>query len=279
MTASPETLARLKRQATQIRIDILTMIHAAHSGHPGGSLSAADFVTALYFHFMQVDPARPQWADRDRFILSKGHACPVWYAALARKGFFPVEKLLTLRQIDSMLQGHPDMRKTPGVDMSTGSLGQGLSAAVGMALGLKLDRKLARVYAVLGDGELDEGQVWEAALAAAKFRLDNLLAIVDYNNLQLDGPCDQVMPVEPLAAKWEAFNWQVFEMDGHDMAQIVTTIEAAQAVRGRPSVILAHTIKGRGVSFMENDCDWHGRAPDDAQYAQAVRELEFSVSS
>ena len=277
MTASPETLARLKAQARQIRIDILTMIHAAHSGHPGGSLSAADFVTALYFHFMQVDAARPQWADRDRFILSKGHACPVWYAALARKGFFPVEKLLTLRQIDSMLQGHPDMRKTPGVDMSTGSLGQGLSAAIGMALGLKLDQKPARVYAVLGDGELDEGQVWEAALAAAKYRLDNLVAIVDYNNLQLDGTCDHIMPIEPLGAKWQAFNWQVFEMDGHDMAQIVATIEAALAVRGRPCVILAHTVKGKGVSFMENDCDWHGRAPDDRQYAQAVRELETSV--
>jgi transketolase len=277
MTATPETITLLEAQARQIRKDILTMIHAAHSGHPGGSLSAADVVTALYFHFMHVDPARPRWEDRDRFVLSKGHACPVWYACLARKGFFPVEWLLTLRQIDSLLQGHPDMLKTPGVDMTTGSLGQGLSAAVGMALGLKLDHKPARVYAVLGDGELDEGQVWEAALSAAKYRLDNLLAFVDYNNLQLDGRCDQIMPVEPLAAKWDAFNWQVLEMDGHNMPQIVETIETALQVRGRPTVIIAHTVKGKGVSFMENDCDWHGRAPDDEQYAQAIRELEMSL--
>ncbi len=277
MTPDAETIACLQAQARQIRMDILTMIHATHSGHPGGSLSAADFVTALYFHFMRVDPARPLWEDRDRFILSKGHACPVWYACLARRGFFPVETLLTLRRIDSTLQGHPDMRKTPGVDMTTGSLGQGLSAAVGMALGLKLDRKTARVYAVLSDGELNEGQVWEAALAAAKFRLDNLLAIVDFNNLQLDGRCDQVMPIEPVRAKWEAFNWQVFEMDGNDMRQVVATIEAALAVRGRPSVIVAHTVKGKGVSFMENDCDWHGRAPDDRQYAQAMQELQNPV--
>jgi len=277
MTATPETITRLQAQARQIRKDILTMIHAARSGHPGGSLSAADMVTALYFHFMRLDPARPRWEERDRFVLSKGHACPVWYACLARRGFFPVEQLLTLRKIDSLLQGHPDMLKTPGIDMTTGSLGQGLSAAVGMALGLKLDHKPARVYAILGDGELDEGQVWEAALSAAKFRLDNLLAIVDYNNLQLDGPCDQIMPVEPLAAKWEAFNWQVFEMDGNDMPQIVATIEAALQVRGRPAVIVAHTVKGKGVSFMENDCDWHGRAPDDEQYAQAIRELETAL--
>ncbi len=277
MTVTAETIAFLKAQARQIRKDILTMIHAAHSGHPGGSLSAADIVTALYFHFMHVDPARPRWEDRDRFILSKGHACPVWYACLARKGFFPVEWLLTLRKIDSLLQGHPDMLKTPGVDMTTGSLGQGLSAAVGMALGLKLDHKPARVYAVLGDGELDEGQVWEAALSAAKYRLDNLLVCVDYNNLQLDGPCDRIMPVEPLAAKWDAFNWQVFEMDGHDMSQIVKTIEAALEIRGRPAVIIAHTVKGKGVSFMENDCDWHGRAPDDEQYAQAMKELEMAL--
>jgi transketolase len=277
MTATPETIAALEAQARTIRKDIVTMIHEARSGHPGGSLSATDIVTALYFHFMRVDPARPRWEDRDRFVLSKGHACPVWYACLARKGFFPVEKLLTLRQIDSLLQGHPDMTKTPGVDMTTGSLGQGLSAAIGMALGLKLDRKPARVYAVLGDGELDEGQVWEAALSAAKYGLDNLLAVVDRNNLQLDGPCDQIMPMEPLAAKWEAFNWQVLEMDGHDMRQILTTIEAALAVRGRPTVIIAHTIKGKGVSYMENDCDWHGRAPDDEQFAQAIRELETTL--
>jgi transketolase len=275
---STETISALKAQANEIRRDILAMIHAAHSGHPGGSLSAADFVTALYFHFLRIDPARPDWPDRDRFILSKGHACPVWYATLARRGYFPVDQLKTLRQINSILQGHPDMNKTPGLDMTTGSLGQGLSVGVGMGLGLKLDRRRSRVYVVLGDGELDEGQVWEAAMAAAKFKLDNLLAIVDYNNLQLDGTCDEVMPLEPLAAKWKAFNWRVFEMDGNDMRQIVDTIQQALAVVGQPSVIIAKTIKGKGVSFMENMCDWHGRAPSDEQFEQAVRELEREVS-
>jgi transketolase len=274
MSVSIDTIKRLEAQATQIRCDILRMIHASQSGHPGGSLSAADFVTALYFHFMRVDPAQPAWTERDRFILSKGHACPVWYASLARKGFFPVDELLTLRQIGGRLQGHPDMAKTPGVDMTTGSLGQGLSAGVGVALGLKLDKKAPRVYVVLGDGELDEGQVWEAAMAAAKYRLDNLMAIIDYNNLQLDGTCDEIMPIEPLADKWRAFNWRVFEMDGHNMQEIVSVIEHALAVRGQPSVIIAHTVKGKGVSYMENVCDWHGRAPDNQQYQQALRELE-----
>ena len=273
MPVSDETLRDLERQARVIRRHIIRMIHAAQSGHPGGSLSATDIVTALYFHFMRVDPGNPNWPARDRFILSKGHACPVWYAALAERGFFPTEELLTLRQINGRLQGHPDMEKTPGVDISTGSLGQGLSAGVGMALGLKLDNSEARVYVILGDGELNEGQVWEAALAAAKYRLDNLLAIVDYNNLQLDGRCSEVMPIEPLADKWRAFNWAVFEMDGHSMRQIVATIEATHAVAGQPSVIIAHTVKGKGVSFMEDQCDWHGRAPNDAEYAQAMAEL------
>jgi transketolase len=278
LAASTETIDLLKTQANQIRVDILAMVHAAHSGHPGGSLSATDLLTALYFHFMRVDPARPDWPDRDRFILSKGHACPVWYATLARRGYFPVDRLKTLRQINSTLQGHPDMLKTPGLDMTTGSLGQGLSVGVGMGLGLRLDGRSARVYVVMGDGELDEGQVWEAAMAAAKFKLDNLLAIVDYNNLQLDGTCDVVMPIEPLAAKWRAFNWRVFEMDGNDMRQIVDTLQQAQAITGQPSVIIAKTIKGKGVSFMENQCDWHGRAPSDEQYEQAIRELENSVN-
>jgi len=273
MAVSEATLRQLERQARVIRRHIIHMIYAAQSGHPGGSLSATDIVTALYFHFMRVDPGNPSWPARDRFILSKGHACPVWYAALAERGFFPTEELLTLRQINGRLQGHPDMEKTPGVDISTGSLGQGLSAGVGMALGLKLDRSDARVYVMLGDGELNEGQVWEAALAAAKYRLDNLLAIVDYNNLQLDGRCSDVMPIEPLADKWRAFNWAVFEMDGHSMRQIVETIEATHAVAGQPSVIIAHTVKGKGVSFMEDQCDWHGRAPDDAEYARAMAEL------
>jgi transketolase len=263
----------LEGQARVIRRDIIRMIYAAQSGHPGGALSATDIVTALYFHFMRVDPRDPRWPDRDRFLLSKGHACPVWYAALAEKGFFPVEELKTLRQINGRLQGHPDMLKTPGVDMTTGSLGQGLSIAVGMALGLRLDGRDARVYVILGDGELNEGQIWEAAMAAAKYGLDHLLAIVDYNDLQLDGYCHDVMPIEPLADKWRAFNWQVAEIDGHDMHQILAAIEGAQHTEGRPTVIIAHTVKGKGVSFMENDCDWHGRAPNEAQYRQAMAEL------
>ena len=273
MTGRAEIIAKLEQQALTIRRDILTMVHAAQSGHPGGSLSAADIVTALYFHFMRVDPDDPDWPDRDRFVLSKGHACPVWYSCLAEKGFFPVEELVTLREIDGRLQGHPDMKKTPGVDVTTGSLGQGLSVGVGMALGLKVDGRDARVYVILGDGELNEGQVWEAAMAGAKFGLDNLTAIVDYNNLQLDGHCHEVMPIEPLVDKWRAFNWQVLEIDGHDVAAILGAIEAAQGTLGRPTVIIAHTVKGKGVSYMEGECDWHGRAPDDEQYSQAMAEL------
>lgn len=274
MSVDEETIARLESKALDIRRDILRMIHAAQSGHPGGSLSATDIVTALYFHFMRVDPADPDWPDRDRFILSKGHACPVWYSALAEKGFFEREELLTLRQMNGRLQGHPDRLKTPGVDMTTGSLGQGLSAGVGMALGLRLQGRPARVYVMLGDGELNEGQVWEAALVAAKYKLDNLLAFVDYNNLQLDGTCDEVMPIEPLVDKWQAFNWAVLETDGNHMRQVVETIQRALAIKGQPTVIIARTVKGKGVSYMENDCDWHGRPPDDEQFAQAMAELD-----
>lgn len=268
-----EVILALQNQAVVIRRHILTMIHAARSGHPGGSLSAADFVTALYFYFMRVDPANPNWTDRDRFILSKGHACPVWYACLAERGFFSVEELMTLREINSRLQGHPDMKKTPGVDITTGSLGQGLSAGVGMALGLKMDRRDARVYVVLGDGELNEGQVWEAAMAAAKFKIDNLTAIVDYNNLQLDGHCHEVMPIEPLADKWHSFNWDVQEIDGHNMIEIIESIEKAQAIKDKPSIIIAHTVKGKGVSYMEGECDWHGKAPDEREFAEAMTQL------
>lgn len=274
MSVDEETIARLESKALDIRRDILRMIHAAQSGHPGGSLSATDIVTALYFHFMRVDPADQDWPDRDRFILSKGHACPVWYSALAEKGFFEREELLTLRQMNGRLQGHPDRLKTPGVDMTTGSLGQGLSAGVGMALGLRLQGRPARVYVMLGDGELNEGQVWEAVLVAAKYKLDNLLAFVDYNNLQLDGTCDEVMPIEPLVDKWQAFNWAVLETDGNHMRQVVETIQRALAIKGQPTVIIARTVKGKGVSYMENDCDWHGRPPDDEQFAQAMAELD-----
>jgi transketolase len=273
MLTPEETVAELERQALAIRRDIIRMIHASQSGHPGGSLSSADIVTALYFQFLRVDPQNPDWPGRDRFVLSKGHACPVWYSALAEKGFFPVDELLTLRQIDGRLQGHPDMLKTPGVDITTGSLGQGLSAGVGMALGLKHDGRDARVYVIIGDGELNEGQIWEAAMAAAKFNLDNLMTFVDYNNLQLDGWCHDIMPIEPVVDKWRAFNWEVFEIDGHDMRQIADTIERAQQVSGKPSVIIAHTVKGKGVSYMEDECGWHGKAPNDQEFEQAMIEL------
>ncbi len=268
----------LKEKAKIIRRDILSMIYIAQSGHPGGSLSAVDIMTALYFHFLKLDPMDPQWVNRDRFILSKGHACPVWYACLAERGFFPIEELLTLREINGRLQGHPDMKKTPGVDFTTGSLGQGLSGGVGTALGLKQNSINAKVYVMLGDGELDEGQVWEAALAAAKFKLDNLIAIIDYNNLQIDGTCSEVMPLEPLDEKWQAFNWHVLNIDGHNMDEILNAIETANQVRGRPTMIIARTVKGKGVSFMENDCDWHGIAPNTGQYIKAMHELGFDLN-
>ncbi|HEY59970.1 MAG TPA: transketolase [Anaerolineae bacterium] len=266
-------IERLESQAQTIRRDILTMIYKAQSGHPGGSLSATDIVTALYFHVLRVDPGNPKWLERDRFIMSKGHACPSWYACLAERGFFPKEELLTLREINGRLQGHPDMKKTPGIDFTTGSLGQGLSGGVGMALGLKRKKPSTHVYVLLSDGELNEGQVWEAAMAAAKFKLDNLTAIIDYNDLQLDGYCHEVMPFEPLREKWLAFNWQVFEMDGHDMGNILDTIEKAKRIKDKPSVIIAHTVKGKGVSFMEDKCDWHGKSPNDEQFVQAMKEL------
>lgn len=267
----------LEVMAQNIRRDIIEMTHTVQSGHPGGSLSAADIVTALYFYFMRVDPENPNWEQRDRFILSKGHACPVWYAALAEKGYFPKEELLTLRKINSRLQGHPVMGKPPGIDITTGSLGQGLSLGVGMALGLKLDGLDSRVYVLISDGELNEGQIWEAAMAAAKYILDNLIVILDYNNLQLDGWCNDVMPIEPIADKWSAFNWEVLEMDGHDMTEIIKTIKTAQSIEGKPSIIIAHTTKGKGVSYMENKCEWHGKPPNDEQYEQAMRELSMDL--
>ncbi len=250
------------------------MIHHAGSGHPAGALSAADIVAALYWHFMRIRPEQPDWPDRDRFVLSKGHACPVHYAALALRGFFAVEQLGTLRQIDSILQGHPDMRKTPGLDMTTGSLGHGLSAAAGMALGGRIQNRPFRVFAMIGCGEIQEGQIWEAAMAAAHYRLDNLVAILDYNRLQLDGWNDEVMRTEPVAAKWRAFGWEVFEIDGHDMQQIIDGLQAAIAVKAGPALVLAHTVKGKGVSYMENQVDWHGKAPNDEELAQALAEIE-----
>ncbi|MDD4588117.1 MAG: transketolase, partial [Heliobacteriaceae bacterium] len=264
---------RLTAQARQIRRQIIGMIHAAGSGHPGGSLSAVEIVTALYFAEMRVDPAQPQWPDRDRFVLSKGHAAPVLYAALAEKGFFPAAELTGLRQVGHFLQGHPDRNKVPGVEMSTGSLGQGLSAAVGMALGLRLDRSPARVWVLAGDGEIQEGQIWEAAMAAGHYRLANLALFVDHNGLQIDGPVAEVMSCLPIGDKFRAFGWEVREIDGHSFPEIIGAIGEAKATPGRPTCIVAKTVKGKGVSFMENQVNWHGTAPNADQTAQALAEL------
>jgi transketolase len=258
-----------------MRRNVIDMVYTAQSGHIGGSLSAADFVTALYFDLMNVDPANPHWEDRDRFVLSKGHACPIWYSALALRGFFPEEELKTLRRNGSRLQGHPIASYLPGLDASTGSLGLGFSQAVGIAMEGKLvKKKNYTVYVVLGDGEIDEGVVWEASLAASKYRLDNLVAIVDINNLQLDGTIDEVMPTEPVDGKFRAFGFDVLTMDGHDMADVLTTLTQARNARaGKPLCILARTVKGKGVNFMEHKVDWHGKAPNDEQYEKACAEL------
>lgn len=264
----------LKEQAKQIRRDIVNMVGTAKSGHPGGSLSATEIVTYLYFEEMNVDPSNPKWAERDRFVLSKGHAAPVLYATLAHRGFFPVEELGTLRKLGSHLQGHPDMKKVPGVDMSTGSLGTGISAAVGMALACQLDKKENYVYAVLGDGEIQEGQVWEAAMAAAHYKLDHLIAFVDNNGLQIDGNIDDVMSPNPIDAKFAAFGWHVQVIDGHDFQQIADAVANAKAEKGKPSVIVAKTVKGKGVSYMENQAGWHGSAPNAEQVAQAMEDLK-----
>jgi len=264
----------LKNIAKQLRIDALTMIHTAKSGHPGGSLSAADIIAVLYFHFLNIDPKNPRWENRDRFIMSKGHACPIWYAALAEKGYFDKSHLSTLRKIDSILQGHPDMNKTPGIDMTTGSLGNGLGAAVGMALAARVLNKKYFTYVLIGCGELNEGVIWESAMSAAKFKLDNLIVLLDYNKLQLDGTNDEVMPTEPVVDKWASFNWHTQRINGHDIAQIIDSINTAKKVKDKPSIIIADTIKGKGVSFMENVCDWHGKAPGDAQYADAIAQIQ-----
>jgi transketolase len=267
------SVLELKHKANQIRQDIITMLLPAKSGHPGGSLSAADILSVLYFQEMNVKPEDPHWKDRDRFVLAKGHAAPVLYGALAEKGFFPKEEILGLRQTGRMLQGHPDMKKTPGVDMSTGSLGQGLSAANGMALAGKLDKKDYRVYVVLGDGEMAEGQVWEAAMAAAHYKLDNVTAILDFNGLQIDGTTDDVMASRPLSEKWRAFGWHVLEVDGHDIEGLLAAFAEAKAMKGKPTILIAKTIKGKGVSFMENQVGWHGNAPSAEQAEQALKEL------
>jgi transketolase len=263
----------VKQQADQIRQDIVKMVHAAGSGHPGGSLSAADLMTVLYFDEMNIDPSESDMATRDRFVLSKGHAAPVLYATLARRGFFDPNELVQLRKMGHMLQGHPNMNYIPGVDMSTGSLGQGFSASVGMALAAKLDEAVFRTFALLGDGELNEGLVWEAAMSAAHYNLDNLCAIVDYNGLQIDGKNEEVMGVSPVDAKFESFGWHVIHVDGHDFEAISKAYDEAKNTKGKPSVIIAKTVKGKGVSFMEDQASWHGTAPNAEQTEQAIAEL------
>jgi transketolase len=263
----------LKKMAATIRCDIIEMICTANAGHPGGSLSATDLVTALYFRMMPIDPANPRWPERDRFILSKGHACPVWYSALAERGFFDKAHLGTLRRLGSILQGHPDMNKVPGIDMTTGSLGHGLSVGIGMALAGKLQKKDYHVWVIIGDGESQEGSVWEAAMAGSKWKLDNLTAILDRNNLQNDSYVDKLMPIEPVADKWRAFGWKTVEIDGHRMEEIVPALEGAKNFRGAPTIIIAHTIKGKGVSYMENVCEWHGKAPCREEADRALEEI------
>ena len=265
----------LQKTANEVRKGIVTAVHGAKAGHPGGSLSAADIFTYLYFEEMNVDPKDPKKADRDRFVLSKGHTAPGLYSTLANRGYFPVEDLPTLRHLGSYLQGHPCMQETPGVDMSSGSLGQGISAAVGMALAAKMDNKDYRVYTLLGDGEIQEGQVWEASMFAGHRKLDNLVVIVDNNGLQIDGKIDDVCSPYPIDKKFEAFNFHVINLeDGNDMDQIRAAFAEARATKGMPTAIVAHTLKGKGVSFMEGSVDWHGKAPDDAEYEIAVADLE-----
>ena len=264
----------LLKTANEVRKGILTAVHSAKSGHPGGSLSAADIYTYLYFEEMNIDPKDPKKADRDRFVLSKGHTAPGYYSTLAHRGFFPVEDLTTLRKVGSYLQGHPDMKHIPGVDMSSGSLGQGISAAVGMAISAKLSDDDYRVYTLLGDGEIQEGQVWEASMLAGHRKLDNLVVIVDNNNLQIDGKITDVNSPYPIDKKFEAFNFHVINIDGNDFDQIEAAFKEARETKGMPTAIIAKTIKGKGVSFMEDQAGWHGKAPNDEQYAQAMEELE-----
>ncbi len=272
--AKPLSLKEMEAIAKRLRRHIITMTGKAGSGHPGGSLSAVEIVTALYFKLLRHKPLDPQWSDRDRFILSKGHAAPLLYATLAECGYFPVDELATLRQLDSRLQGHTDRTVTPGVEMSAGALGQGLSFAIGIALAGRLNSQKHRVYVLLGDGECDEGQIWEGAMAAAHFKMDNLVAIVDNNGLQIDGWNRDVMNLDPFAKKWQAFGWRVIEVDGHDLSQLIDAFNRAKLVKGQPTVIIAHTVKGKGVSFMENNPDFHGKTPNAAEVKIALKELE-----
>ncbi len=263
----------LKEKAKQIRIHVIKMLTEAGSGHPGGSLSATDLVSALMFGIMRHDPANPKWEDRDRFIMSKGHCIPAWYAALAMAGYIEEEELMTLRKYGSRLQGHPDRVKLDAIEAATGSLGQGVSIAMGMALAGKLDKKDWQVYCMVGDGECQEGQIWEAAMAGSHYQLDNLTAILDNNNGQIDGYVEDVMPLTPIDAKWRAFNWHVITINGHDMEQILHALDEAKQTKGRPTLIWAKTVKGKGVSFMENNVGWHGKAPSQEEKEKALQEL------
>lgn len=280
MSHSTEQIKRLKDIAKEIRRLIIQMLMRAGSGHPGGSLSATDLVTCLYFGsysegspILRHNPQQPNWPGHDRFHMSKGHCCPLWYAILAKSGYFPIEQLWTLRRFGSLLQGHPD-RRTPGVDVASGSLGQGLSVGVGMSLAAKIDRKDYRVYVLLGDGEIQEGNIWEAAMAAAHYNCDNLCAILDYNRFQIDGKVEDIMGLEPLSDKWRAFGWRVLEIDGHNIKRILRAFQEARNKKKRPTIIIAHTTKGKGVSFMENVADFHGRAPTSQEAEVALKELE-----
>ena len=272
-------ITELKKIATNIRLGTIEAVYNASSGHPGGSLSIADILAYLYFEEMNIDPKNPKWEDRDRLVLSKGHTAPGLYSALAERGYFPKEDLKTFRHIDSYLQGHPDMKGTPGVDMTTGSLGLGISAACGMALSGKIYNKDYRVYAIMGDGEQGEGQVWEAAMFAAHYKLDNLCAVLDFNGLQIDGPITEVMNSTPLDKKYEAFNWHVITIDAHDFNQIEAAFEEAKTVKGKPTLILAKSTKGKGVSYMENSVAWHGAAPKQEEYEIAVKELNEALAA
>ena len=267
----------LKKMAKQIRKDIIDQVYFAKSGHPGGSLSIADIMTALYFSELRVDEKNPRWEERDRLVLSKGHCSPALYATLAERGFFEKENLKMFRKIDGILQGHPDLNKVPGVDMTSGSLGQGLSVANGMAISAKMEKKDYRVYCVLGDGEIEEGQVWEAAMTSNKYKLDNLCVIVDNNNLQIDGTIEEVMSSYPIDKKFESFGFNVIVIDGHNFEDILNAFEKAKNTKNMPTCIVAKTIKGKGISFMENKAEWHGKAPNEEQYMQALKELEYDI--
>ena len=273
MAHSKQLIKELEEKAQQLRMDALKMIHRRGHGHPGGALSAAEIITALFFHHLKIDPDHPDWKNRSRFILSKGHACAILYPALARRGYFPIDDLKSWGHIGSHLQAHPDRLKTPGIEMTTGFLGHGISIGVGLCLAARLKGLDYHVYVLVGDGECQSGVLWEGVMSASKYRLSKLVVILDYNNVQLDGFVDEIMPLEPIKKKWESFNWKTIEINGHNIKEVLEALDNAKESKNKPTVIIAHTIKGKGVSFMENKAEWHGKAPDDKEYAQAIEEL------